>query len=178
MIEVTTSIDIARPLPEVFGFVSDPFSLPRWNRHITSVMVDAPGPTVTGSRFRVLANVPSSDPIDITYLVTRLVPNDSLEAIARAAPRMVEGITVEEEGWIAFQTTRRFHDLGGSTRVEMRYIVQKHPLGGVTGWSDRILQRRTTRDLERNERSLKKFLESRAPAGTSGPASGHSPARP
>ena len=28
MIEVTTSIEISGPLPEVFGYVSDPFNLP------------------------------------------------------------------------------------------------------------------------------------------------------
>jgi uncharacterized membrane protein len=177
MIEVTTSIEIARPLPEVFGYISDPFNLPRWNRHIVSVMIDEPGPTVTGTRFRVLAKIPPRDPLDITYLVTRFVPNSSLEAFARAAPRIVEGITVEEEGWIAFRTTRRFHDLGGSTKVEMHYVVHEHPLGGVTAWSDRILQRRTKKDLERNERNLKRCLERRDPTGPPGPTTTGSPAR-
>jgi uncharacterized membrane protein len=170
MIEVTTSIEISRPLPEVFGYVSDPFNLPKWNRHIVSVMADRPGPTVTGTRFRVLAKMPPADSLDVTFLVTGFVPNSSLDAVARAAPRIVEGITVEEEGWIAFRTTRHFHDLGGSTRVDLHHVIHTHPLGGITGWSDRILQRRTKKDLERNERRLKRCLERPDPPPAPEPA--------
>jgi uncharacterized membrane protein len=169
MIEVTTSIDVHRPVLEVFGYVSNVFNMPKWNPHISEVMVDAPGPLMAGSRFRVLGGG-GSQSVDVTFEVTHFSPNRRLAATARAEAKVVSGITVEEEGWVAFRTTRDFVDLGGSTRVELYYVVDRHPFGGLTGWSDRILKRRTQRDLDRQERNLKRCIESSAATAGALPA--------
>ena len=45
------SVEIQRPVNEVFEFVSDPNNLPLWGEGITEVSVDTDNPVQTGTKF-------------------------------------------------------------------------------------------------------------------------------
>jgi uncharacterized membrane protein len=52
-VRVEESIEINRPLQEVFNYVSDVDNYPRWMAHVLEVRKDTPGPPQQSDRFTV-----------------------------------------------------------------------------------------------------------------------------
>ncbi len=52
-VRVEESIEIERPVAEVFAYVSDPTHLPEWTPIVTDVRTEASPPSAAGTRFTV-----------------------------------------------------------------------------------------------------------------------------
>lgn len=52
MAQMQQSVDIARPLAEVFAFVANPGNDARWGSNLLEVTQLSPGPLGVGARFR------------------------------------------------------------------------------------------------------------------------------
>jgi uncharacterized protein YndB with AHSA1/START domain len=59
MIAFQTSVRIARPIDEVFAFVSDPSQLPRWNSAVESVHSTSAPAGATGSTYTMRRQLPT-----------------------------------------------------------------------------------------------------------------------
>jgi uncharacterized protein YndB with AHSA1/START domain len=57
MIEFSVEAEIARPVPAVFAYVTDPAKLPTWQRHTISLTREDDGPLGVGSRLREVHQV-------------------------------------------------------------------------------------------------------------------------
>jgi polyketide cyclase/dehydrase/lipid transport protein len=55
MAQLQQSVDIARPMEEVFAFVANPANDARWGSTLVEVQPVSPGPLEVGSRFRYVA---------------------------------------------------------------------------------------------------------------------------
>ncbi len=50
-VRIEESVQIERPVAEVFAYVSDPTHLPEWTAVVTDVRTDTPSPSAAGTRF-------------------------------------------------------------------------------------------------------------------------------
>ena len=66
---VEESIEINRPLQEVFNYVSDVANVPEWTTHTLEVRKDTPGPPQQSDRF-TLAIKSARTPSDLSLTVT------------------------------------------------------------------------------------------------------------
>lgn len=57
--EFQLTIDIDRPLTEVFGFIAEPRNMPKWYDAVDNVTPTTEGPTGLGARYRVTRSLPS-----------------------------------------------------------------------------------------------------------------------
>jgi carbon monoxide dehydrogenase subunit G len=142
VISFETSVRIARPIEEVFAFVSDPTQFPRWNSAVQSV-----SPTATGA--------PGS-----TYSMVRELPagraENGLEVFARADPREF-GIRTTS-GPTPFSYRYRFVSDGGETVVHLDAAVELPGIAAVLG---PLAARGVKRGVDTNFAALKRALEGR-----------------
>jgi hypothetical protein len=137
-------IDVTRPVPEVFGYVTDPGNLPEWQGTATVEQLTA-GPVGVGTRFR-----------EVRELLGRRVESISevsaFEQDRRFDLRIVSGPAPVVDRWA-------FEAVGGGTRVHFstegrapRLIRPLEPVLAI------VLRRRR----ERHHRRLKLALEAGA----------------
>lgn len=69
----TNSVVIRRPPGEVFAYLADPESIPRWNNAITFARQTTPGPVGVGTRFRQIRTIPR--PAEEELAVMEFVPD-------------------------------------------------------------------------------------------------------
>ena len=105
-VDVITEIEIARPRHDVAAFAMDPSNATRWYRNITRVTWETEPPLAVGSRTRFRARF-LGRALEYTYEVRELIPDE----------RLVMGMS---EGPFAMETTYRFTDTPGGTRMELR----------------------------------------------------------
>lgn len=155
MITFTNTIDIARPINEVYEYLADLRNVPEWNWAIESTEPTSHGPISVGSTFRQVRHTPtrSIEELQITELQQseRIVVSGQLGAFnARIIYSLSpghDGTTVENT--MALEAT-------GPTRV----------LGALAG-------PRVSRSVASNLADLKKLLEFRAPVDHTTPLSQH-----
>lgn len=72
MINFTNSIQIDRPIGEVYAYLSDLENTPKWNWAITATKKTTPGPASVGTRYRQTRSVPQpgTEILEITALET------------------------------------------------------------------------------------------------------------
>jgi uncharacterized protein YndB with AHSA1/START domain len=145
MIDFNVSIQIDRPVPDVFAYVTDPAKLSSWQANTVSVAVEdaAAGPLAVGTRLRETHRAPGGRQVHSRVEVSEL------ERDRRFALRILEG-PLPVHGTFAFAPT------GPGTRVEL------HAHGAPTGLMrlgeplfGRVLRRPFGHDLAR----LKQVLE-------------------
>ena len=106
-VDVTTSIEIARPRQEVSAFAADPSNVPRWYANIKSVeWLTEPVPR-QGARIKFVAHFLGRR-LEYTYEISEFVPGE----------RLVMGTT---QGPFPMETTYTWEDAdGGATRMSIR----------------------------------------------------------
>ena len=72
-VDVTTSIDVARPTDKVAAYAMDPSNATAWYKNIRSVEVQTPGPLAVGSKMAFRAQFLGRS-LAYTYEVTGLEP--------------------------------------------------------------------------------------------------------
>ncbi|MGD2051973.1 MAG: SRPBCC family protein [Acidimicrobiia bacterium] len=77
MIGFTETLDIERPVEDVYAYVSDLTHTPEWNGAITAAAKTSPGPVAIGTRYRLARSLPRHD-------------TEMLEIVALQPPRRIE----------------------------------------------------------------------------------------
>jgi uncharacterized protein YndB with AHSA1/START domain len=137
-----TSVRIERPVDEVFDYVSDPRTFPRWNSAVQVVRQTSPG----------------TDGVGATYSMVRELPGgraeNDLEILAYGRPTEFDIRTTS--GPTPFVYRYRFTDEGGTTLVQLAAEVE---LGGLAGAIGPLASRAVKRGVDSNFADLKRILE-------------------
>jgi carbon monoxide dehydrogenase subunit G len=138
-----TSVSIERPAEEVFDYVSDPTTFPRWNSAVQSVRQSSPGEGGVGA----------------TYVMHRELPDgpaeNGLEVMELDRPTDFTIRTTS--GPTPFNYRYSFSGDGTATVIELAAEVE---LGGLAGALGPIASRVVKRGVDSNFADLKRILES------------------
>lgn len=139
-----TLVRIARPIEEVFAYVSDPGNFPAWNSAVETVR------RTTGARA-----------VGSTYAMKRRLPSGSaaneLEIVAFEQPR--EFAIRTTSGPTPFVYRYRFSPEDGETVVQLDAEVE---LGGTAALVGPLARRFVKRGVDENFATLKRILEERS----------------
>jgi uncharacterized protein YndB with AHSA1/START domain len=137
-----TSVRIERPAEEVFDYVSDPTTFPRWNSAVQSVDKSSSGEGGVGA----------------TYVMHRELPDgpaeNGLEVVELTRPTDFTIRTTS--GPTPFTYRYRFSGDGPATVLELTAEVE---LGGLAGALGPIASRAVKRGVDSNFADLKRILE-------------------
>jgi carbon monoxide dehydrogenase subunit G len=139
-----TSVHVARPIEEVFAFVSDPTRFPSWNSAVTSVAADS-------SRAGELSS---------TYAMRRELPSGRAEnglVIFELAAPTAFGIRTTD-GPTPFTYRYRLVATGAATVIELDAEVE---LPGLAELVAPLAGRAIKRGVDANLATLKQLLERR-----------------
>ena len=142
---VEESIEINRPLQEVFNYVSDVGNYPKWMAHALEVRKDTEGPPQQSDRF-IVAIKSVGRRFETPYERT------SYEANRRYTDRAVGGPIPNQQWEYTFQ------EVPGGTRL--RRAVEAEP-GGVLKLLEPLQKRAVKRQLREDLQTLKDLLEAR-----------------
>jgi uncharacterized membrane protein len=142
---VEQSIEINRPLPEVFIYVPDVDNYPDWMAHVLEVRKDTPRPPQQSDRF-IVAIKSVGRRFGTPYERT------SYEANRRYTDRAVGG-PIPNQWW---QYT--FEEMPGGTRLTRAVDAQP---GGLLKLLEPLQKRAAERQLRKDLRRLKDVLEAR-----------------
>jgi uncharacterized protein YndB with AHSA1/START domain len=150
MSTITDSFTIARPLAEVFAYVSDFEHLPEWARGVQRVSRTPAGPTRAGTIFQVTGKMGGRE-LTAAYRIEACEADARLSASGQIA-------------FLRFAETFSFEAVDGGTRVSLRNAMEPQGLAklGTPLWAA-VLGRQIRGDNAR----LKRVLE--AGAGTAAP---------
>ncbi len=142
---VEESIEINRPLEEVFNYVSDVGNYPEWMAHALEVRKDTPGPPQQGDRF-IVAIKSIGRRFETPYERTSYEPNRRYTDRATGGP-------VPNQRWAC-----AFQEVPGGTRLTR--AVDAEP-GGLLKLLEPLQKRAAERQLRRDLKTLKDVLEAR-----------------
>jgi len=144
-VDITTEIDISRPVSEVAAYAADPTNAPEWYTNISSVEWVTEPPVRVGSRMRFVAHFLGRR---LTYEVTERLPERRLVMQTAEGPfPMVTTYSWEPAG-----------DDGRSTRMVLRNAGEPSGFAKIgSSMMARSMRRANTADL----RTLKTLLETR-----------------
>ena len=138
-----TSVRIDRPIEEVFDYVSDPTTFPRWNSAVQSVRQTSPG----------------ADGIGATYDMERELPSgraeNGLEIVEVNRPTLF--VIRTTSGPTPFLYRYVFTEEATATLVQLEAEVE---LGGLAGALGPLASRAVKRGVDSNFADLKRILES------------------
>ena len=143
MITFHTSIDIERPIEEVFGYVSDPSNLPAWNSAVRDVRPAAAGANGDpGSTYQMSRQLPTGRATNQLEIVTREQPHEF-------AIRTTAGPT-------PFLYRYQFARENDTTVVQLEAEVE---LAGVAAVMPQLARRTVKNGVDTNLTTLKRILE-------------------
>jgi uncharacterized membrane protein len=142
MAQMQQSVEIARPLEEVFAFVANSANDALWGANLTEVTKVSPGPLGVGSRFRYKARFAGRE-FELVREITVYEPN------RRQAVKTISGP-------LRWGGTRTFEAIPGGTRVTLSGGGRA---GGFFGLAEPLLLRAAQRSLRTDLATLKRLLE-------------------
>ena len=142
---VQESIEINRPLEEVFNYLSEAANFPEWTAHTLEVRKDTPGPPQQGDGFTV-AIKSLGRRFETPYERTSYEPN------RRYTDRAVGG-PIPNQQW-----DYTFQEVSGGTRLTR--AVEAKP-GGLLKLLEPLQRRTVKRQLRKDLQTLKDLLEAR-----------------
>ena len=144
MIAFETSVRIVRPTEEVFDYVSDPGTFPRWNSAVQAVRSLSGDDGVERSRYVMERDLPGGRAVNELEVVTHDRPTEF-------AVRTISGPT-------PFGYRYRFAGENGATVVRLDAEVE---LDGIASLLAPVAGRAIKRGVDANFRVLKEVLETR-----------------
>jgi len=150
-INVSDSVVIARPVPEVFAFVADHENLPAWTVGVKQAHRLTEGPPASGSRYRVVGKLLGRS-IESSYLVTGFEPGRGFEGTMSSPV-------------FGFSERYGFESAGAGTRVSMNAAVEPH---GLFRLLRAVMAAGVRRQVKADHRRLKTVLERPAPIADPG----------
>ena len=145
VMRVEESIEIKRPLPEVFNYVSDVGNYPEWMAHVLEVLQDTPGAPQETDRFTVAIKSVGRR-FETPYERTIHEPGRGYTDRAVGGP-------VPNQQWHA-----TFQEVPGGTRLTR--AVDAHP-DGLLKLLEPLQKRAAERQLRKDLQTLKSLLEAR-----------------
>ena len=143
MAKIEFSIDVRRPVEEVFAYLTDPTNLPEWQSGALEASVQGPlqtGQTITETR---------------KFLGRRI---ESKLAVEQYEPPRKFAARVTS-GPVPFRFEQTTEPEGSGTRVSV--LVEGEP-GGFFKLAEPLVERALRREIEGNSATLKDILEARS----------------
>jgi uncharacterized membrane protein len=144
MIKFGFTVDIERPVSDVFAYVTDIDKLPEWQTTTVSVTADPEGPLHRGTRLREVRRTPFGGTVE------------SLVEVAELEPDRVFALKILE-GPLPIDGHHTFADHDGGTRIEL--AVEGQPRGALR-LAQPMLRPVLRRQFRRYYAELKRQLES------------------
>lgn len=145
MPEIKGSIDIDRPVEDVFSYLSDPKNNVEWESGVVEMELTSEGPVGVGSKGRRVENFMGTD--EGTWEITEYEENKTL-AMTFESPRFSG-----EGSW-------RLESTGGATRLAYRF--RGDPKSSLFRLIMPLLMPMARRQIRRDYGKLKQILEARA----------------
>jgi uncharacterized protein YndB with AHSA1/START domain len=146
VIAFETDVRIARPLEEVFAYVSEPLNFPRWNSAVETVRQTSGG----------------ADGVPSTYVMERELPSgravNRLQVVAREPPRVFAIRTTA--GPTPFHYSYSFSARNGATIVQLAAEVDL----GHAFFLGPLLRRAVRSGVDANLATLRAILETTSDA--------------
>jgi uncharacterized membrane protein len=143
MVHIASELEIARPVHEVFAYVTDPGKLAEWQETTVSVTQQTPGPLRAGTRLREVRSAPLGKQVESLVEVAEYEPDRVF------AMRILDGPLKVDGGY-------RFEASPGGTRVAFEAQGELHgPLRAMAPLVRRVL----ARQFGVYHRRLKEILE-------------------
>jgi uncharacterized membrane protein len=147
MAQMQQSVDIARPLEEVFAFVANSANDALWGSNLVQVTKVSPGPVGVGSRFRYKVRFAGRE-FELVREITEYEPN------RRHAVKTISGP-------LRFGGVRTFEAIPGGTRLT---LTGGGRAGGFFGLAEPLVARAAQRSLRTDLATLKRLLEDQTQA--------------
>ena len=139
------SIEINRPLEEVFAFVSNPENMPRWSSTGSEVTITSAGPIGVGTTYRSVVTFLGRR-VEGEVEFTEYEPNRSYAQKTTSGPIPVESRVT-------------FERVDGGTQVINHQVAEP---GGLFKLAEPVLVRMIKRQFEADFANLKDLMESHA----------------
>jgi uncharacterized membrane protein len=147
MITLQVTIQIDRPVKEVYDYVVNVENTQKWQPAVIQVKRLTEGPIRVGTRFSEVAKILGRQ-VNTTCEVTHLVPNK------------VFAFKGTSDGPLEYQTAYTFEQSSNGTRVN---IVGSFRTKGLWRLLEPILKGEVERDSRRELSRMKAFIEARTP---------------
>ena len=148
MVRVEASVDINRPIEDVFAYLADPTKAPEWMSGIVENTVEGGGPIHAGSRIKGVVKILRK--FDFTAEVTKYDPPHTLAVRGVFGP----GNKGQDE--------KHLESIGQGTRVRRRFELDTT---GLFMLADPVLEALGKRGIETDLQTLKALIEAQVPAG-------------
>jgi uncharacterized protein YndB with AHSA1/START domain len=142
VIEFTAGVRIARPIEEVFAYVSDPLNFPRWNSAVQAVRNTSQSEGEVGARCVMERELPTGR------------AENELEIVAWERPK--EFAIHTTSGPTPFVYRYSFASENGETVIELAAAFE---LGGVAALVAPLARRAVREGVDENFATLKMILE-------------------
>ena len=145
MVKVEASVDIDRPIDEVFAYVADPAKTPEWSSMALECSLEGSGPIGVGSRIMTVGKFLGRR-AESTSEVTRYDPPHKFSLRVVSGP--IHGASLE----------RQLESIGEGTRYRSRLVGES---SGFFKLADPILEALLKRTVDTDLQTLKAILEAK-----------------
>jgi uncharacterized membrane protein len=145
VIRVGLTVQVDRPVEEVFAYLTDPERLAEWQTNIVSVTKETAGPVGPGTRFREVRRGPFGRRVESVVEVSAYEENRRFDLRIVSGPLPIDG-------------RNRFAPAGRGTRL---HFVAEGELRGPLRLARPILARLVLRQFQADYARLVEALESR-----------------
>ena len=125
MIRIEIPVDVARPVRDVFAYVTDLERLGEWQPNVVSVTKQTEGPMGQGTRLREVRRGPFGRNMEAIVEVSAYEPNRRFDLRVASGPLPIDG-------------SHEFHETGAGTRID--FVAQGQP-GGLLRLAEPLLAR-------------------------------------
>ncbi len=144
MVRVEDSIVVARPIEEVFAYLTNPETIPEWQGSALEARLEGEGPMRAGSRV-----------IETRKFLGRRLES-SMEVAEYEPPRRFA--IQASSGPVPFKATNSLSEVDGGTRIDA--VIEGEP-GGFFRVAEPLVVRAVERELRSNLATIKDLLEAR-----------------
>ena len=149
MVKIEASVDIDRPIDEVFAYVTDPAKTPEWSSMALECSLEGDGRIGVGSRIRTVGKFLGRR-VEATSEVTEYDP-----------PRKFAIQAVSGSGPVRGNIERRLESIGQGTRYHSTLTGES---GGLFKLADPIVAALMKRTVDTDHQALKALLEAKVAA--------------
>lgn len=143
------SVQINRPIEDVFAFVSNLENWPQWISGASEAKQTSPGPLGVGTTFRQVSHFLGRQ-FEVNGRVTEYEQNRKFTVESDSKP-------------VPFGNTITLEPAGGSTRLH-NVLTASGDVGGLFKLAEPIMERMFRRQFEKDHENLKDLLEAHAEA--------------
>lgn len=147
MIRIELPVDVARPVQEVFAYVTDLERLSQWQPNLVSVTKETEGPMGRGTRLREVRRGPFGRNVEAIVEVSAYEPNRRFDLRIVSGPLPIDG-------------SHEFGETDGGTRID--FVAAGQP-GGVFRFAEPLLARMLRRQFSGYYARLQALLEAQGP---------------